>query len=111
MAPHNKPVTLSDLESQGGVSADSRGNILCTNGNTTWSTNVGLWAVLVLVGNLMHPPALLLFILNGALLGLNLQAVHKAGRANIPQWLYVIIVLQVLITLQYAQITVSTLFR
>ena len=97
-----KIATLSDIESNGPtITTDGNGNLLCRTGNTTWSLNVLLWAGLMVAANILHPPAIIMFLLNGVLLMLNLNAVRVAGQRDTPMWLWVIIVLQVLITLQY----------
>ena len=98
-----KITTLADLESgtPSGLAMDQQGNLLCRAGNTTWSLNVILWAGLMIVANLLHPPVIVMFFGNGALLALNLNAIRLAGNSNTPMWLWVVVALQSLITLQY----------
>ena len=111
MAPHNKPVTLRDLEAQGNASADTSGVLLLPGGtNSKWTMNVGAWAVLLLVANIVRPPALIMLVLNAALLTLNLEAVRKAGKGNTPMWIYVLIGCQILVTLQYGWYTADAFF-
>lgn len=100
-------VTLGDLEAQSSQSSSGNWTLLsrAPGSSVTWSTNVGFWLVLMLLANLFHPPALLMFALNGVLLGLNVDAVAKVGRSNTPSWLLVVIALQAIITLQYAAAT------
>ena len=101
--PMPKIATLADLESgtPSGLAMDQQGNLLCRAGNTTWSLNVILWAGLMIVANLLHPPVIVMFFGNGALLALNLNAIRLAGNSNTPMWLWVVVALQSLITLQY----------
>jgi len=99
-------VTLQDVESQHPTLAN--GNLLIPGGNTVWSINIGLWVILMVVANLMHPPASVLLALNAVLLLLNLNAVQKAGSA--PTWLYVVIAVQCLVTLQVASIVLQSIF-
>ena len=111
MAPQNKPVTLRDLEAQGNASADTSGVLLLPGGpNNKWTMNVGAWAVLLLVANIVRPPALIMLVLNAALLTLNLEAVRKAGKGNTPMWIYVLIGCQILVTLQYGWYTADAFF-
>ena len=62
----------------------------------------------MVVANLMHPPAFVLLVLNAVLLLLNLNAVQKAG--NAPTWLYVVIAVQCLVTLQVAGVVLHGIF-
>ena len=110
MAPQNKPVTLRDLEGQGNASADSSGILLLPGSNSKWSLNVGAWAVLLLVANIVRPPALIMLVLNAALLTLNLEAVRMAGKGNTPMWIFVLIGCQILVTLQYGWYTADAFF-
>ena len=97
-----KITTLADLESGSpAITTDSNGNLLCRAGNTTWSLNVVLWAGLMIVANLLHPPAIVMFVGNGALLAMNLNAIRSVPRNDTPMWLWVVVALQTLITLQY----------
>ena len=107
MAPHNKAVTLRDIE---GGSSQPGLVLVSTAGNTTWSLNLGMWAVLMVAANILHPPAIIMLALNAVLLLLNLDAATKAGRNNTPVWIYVIIGCQILITLQYASWSLSAIF-
>ena len=105
--------TLKDLEAQTQqtmISTDASGTLLFRVGNTVWSLNVMLWLILMVVANIMHPPAFIMLALNSILLLLNMDAVRKAGTANTPTWLYVIIALQLMITLQYAGWTLQSVF-
>ena len=113
MAPHNKPVTLSDLESHGSTLTADAGSLRCAvpGSNTTWSLNVGLWVALVVVANLVHPPAIIMLALNAAFLLFNLEACRKAGRANTPTWIFVVIACQALVTLQYGWSSLATMLR
>ena len=113
MAPQNKPVTLHDLESRGGsIGVDAGGLLRCNSpgSNVTWTMNVGLWAVLMVVANIMHPPAILLLVVNAGLLLFNLEAVRRAGTSNVPVWLYVVIACQGLVTLQYGSYAIGAFF-
>lgn len=111
MAPQNKPVTLHDLESRGSISASGTSLVCSTPGsNTNWSINVGLWAVLMLVANVMHPPALVMLFANAGLLVFNLDVVRRVGSSSVPTWLFVVIACQVLITLQYGWWAMSAIF-
>ena len=111
MAPQNKPVTLNDLERGGRATASAGSSAFITTGsNTSWGIYVGAWAVLMLVANIMHPPAFVMLIVNAGLLVYNLNAVRTAGTSNVPVWLYILIAVQVLITLQYGWWTSRALF-
>ena len=65
---------------------------------------------LMIAANVLHPPALVMLVLNVVLMLMNMQAVRTVGRANTPWWLYVLIALQLLISLQYAGIVLRGIF-
>ena len=109
MAPHNKPVTLSDIESRGGL-PDVQLRCAAPGSNTTWSFSLGAWIVINVIANVIHPPVLVMLALNAGLLVFNMDLLRKAGRANTPPLLYIMVGLQGLITLQYGWYTASSLF-
>ena len=111
----NKPKTIADLESGSSagpalITTDSFGNLLCRAGNTTWSLNVVLWTGLMVVANILHPPVIIMLVLNAALMLLTMNSVRLAGTRNTPPWIYVIIALQGLVTLQYAGYVLQGIF-
>lgn len=108
MAPYNKPVTLRDLE--GGTAINGVLTMQAPGSNTQWELNVGLWLGIMVVASIVHAPALVMLALNAALLVYNLAAVQRAGKANTPSWLYVIIALQIVVVLQNGWIFLNTLF-
>ena len=103
MAPYNKPVTLRDVE--GGTTIGTT-----TVGTTEWQLNFGVLFGLLIVANIVHPPALVMLALNAVLLAYNVVAVQKAGKDNTPSWVLIIIAIQFLIVLQYGWVLVNTLF-
>ena len=109
MAPYNKPVTLGDIESRGAdpTSVQIPG---LTGSNTTWNISIGLWLVIVVAANVLHPPAFVMLVLNAVLVLYNMEQIRKAGRENTPTWLFVVVGIQLLITLQYASWCVQALF-
>lgn len=108
MAPYNKPVTLSDIENRGNLMSATSFQIPGVAGsNTTWNISIGLWLVIVVAANVLHPPALVMLVLNAALLVFNLDQVRRVGRENTPIWLFFIIAMQALVTLNYASFCVQ----
>ena len=103
--------TLKDLESQETM-LTTDGTIFSrvAGSNVTWSTNIGLWCALMVAANLLHPPAFVMFLLNGAFLLFNLDAVRRVGRSDVPAWLYVVIAMQALITAQYGMYLLDQVF-
>ena len=79
-------------------------------GNSVWSLNAGLWVFVVIVVNIIHPPLLVMLALNAGLLAMNLEGVRRAGTQNTPQWVFIIIILQGFITLQYAAAAAQSIF-
>ena len=81
-----------------------------TIGRTTWSLNAGLWLGLFLLVNVLHPPGWFMLLANGALLGVNVMAVKQVGHQATPQWVFVVIAFQALVTLQYAAMLLQAVF-
>jgi len=104
--------TLADLESQSHPVLTDNGNLRCgvPGSSVTWNVNIILWVAICVAANILHPPLLLMLVLNGGLLFLNISAVESAGRANTPQWLYIIIALQAIVTLQYGAFVFQAYF-
>jgi len=109
MAPYNKPVTLGDIERGGGGDPTSI-QIPGLTPNSTWNISIGLWLVIIVAANVLHPPAIVMLVLNVVLLLYNMDQIRKVGRENTPTWLFVVVGIQLLITLQYASWCVQALF-
>jgi len=96
--------TLSDLQPKSSLLpsfTDSSGNVYSQAGNATWGLNVGLFAMLLVVVNVIHLPAFVLLVLNGAFLTLNLNAMRRVGRDSTPTWVFIIMAFQAAVVLQY----------
>ena len=102
--------TLGDLSGKHSIlptTVTSSGEIMGSAGNSVWSLNAGLWVLVVIVVNIIHPPLLVMLALNAGLLAMNLEGVRRAGTQNTPQ---IIIILQGFITLQYAAAAAQSIF-
>ena len=97
--------TLSDLQPKKSsllpTFSDSGGNVYSTAGNATWGLNIGLFALLLVIVNVIHLPAVVMLAANAAMLLLNVNAVRRVGRDSTPTWVYIIIAFQVAVVLQY----------
>lgn len=98
-------VTLNDLQPKKSSLlpsfTDSSGNVYSQSGNATWGLNVGLFALLLLLVNVIYLPPLALLVLNAAFLMLNVNAVRRVGRESTPIWVFIIMAFQVAVVLQY----------
>ena len=94
--------TINDLRNDSlPVSTDAHGNLSCgPTGNTVWAFPLGAIVVVWLLLTLLHPPLIVVVLLNVAVTALNIGAIFRVGVKSVPIWVWAIVVLQALQTLR-----------
>lgn len=83
------------------VSTDAQGNVSCGPTNSTiWYLPLGAMAVAFVLVAVLHPPLLMMVVIDVVICALNFAAVMKAGYRNVPGWVWFVVGLQGLQTLR-----------